>query len=106
MSRVNFKSKCPACKGSRICYWTHYNCGCHQEVDEDGEVYCNNVKCGQLGKLWDLQYRCRDHYDSGFLAVDDNERLKLVLTEIGSIPGGLKFARNLLTAAINSGRFD
>lgn len=105
MPRVDFKTLCPSCSKStnRICYWVHAKCDYHQEIDQDGDIYCN--KCGWIGKLWDLYYRCKDHADDGYLPVN-SDRLQLVLTEIGSLPGaGLIFAKNLLDACIKSGKF-
>lgn len=107
MTKVAFKSYCPACAGNELCEWEHNDCGSYEKVDEYGNVYCN--KCANIGKIWTLVYRCGNHSDFKECTQNGDKfknALKMLLTEISSIPGGLKFSRNLLNSAIDSGYFD
>lgn len=60
MVRYKFYAGCPACGDRTPGLWCHANCSSHEEIDEDGWVYCLGCK-KYLGFIMDLRYNCGNH---------------------------------------------
>ena len=62
ISEIDFVSPCPVeeCKNKNTSYtWSHYNCGGHEKITNQGNIYC--LKCGTNGLFTDWKFNCGDH---------------------------------------------
>lgn len=62
MSEIDFKTGCPVSNcdnNKKLLYWTHYNCGSHEKINDEGIVTCN--KGHNLGEFFLLKYNCNGH---------------------------------------------
>ena len=62
ISEIDFVSPCPVeeCKNKNTSYtWSHYNCGGHEKITNQGNIYC--LKCGTNGLFTDWKFNCGAH---------------------------------------------
>lgn len=59
MSAIDFVSGCFSCGNEQHIRWKHNKCDNYERLWDDGDVYCK--KCGNIGKIWELKYKCSNH---------------------------------------------
>ena len=62
ISEIDFVSPCPVqgCINNNTTHkWSHYNCGGHERITNQGKIYC--LKCGTDGLFTDWLFNCGAH---------------------------------------------
>ena len=62
ISEIDFVSPCPVeeCINNKTSHrWSHHNCGGHEKITNQGNIYC--LRCGTNGLFTDWKFNCGAH---------------------------------------------
>ena len=64
----DFETKCPSCNNNDKCYWIHTEDKCHEKINKDGDIRCNNKSCYFYDNPtfimeWEFKCGAREHGD-------------------------------------------